>query len=160
MLDSTPCDSSHWAQLLITPLPFPLNSYVHSYIGLINGDSCHRIEVEGPLSFMNRIFEREVISPDEILKGLEVNPFMPFYRPSSEAIGEPIHDRTLVESILQYSRETLPSDVPQDARYCPNCTTNSCNSNSVVSIVCSKFPQLGELPKEAVGRRLTLEDIV
>lgn len=160
MLDSTSFNNSqYWAQLLITPLPFPLNSFAHSYIGLKERGKFFRIELKTPSSYKQRDFIQEV---DEfgIYQGLEMFPFNPFLpKFSSEVINSVRGDRDLVQSIIEYVRTTLFDEYPFPT-YSPMCTSNCTNSNTFTSFLCSKFPQLGELPKEAVGRRVRLDDMV
>lgn len=160
MLDFTSHNNSkYWAQLMITPLPIPLNSYAHSYIGLREKDKFFRIELKGPSSYEQQDFIEEV-DESGIYQGLEIVPFNPFSpRFSSEIVNSVSEDRNLVQSIIHYVENFLPQEYPFPT-YSPMCTSNCTNSNTFISFLCSKFPQLGELPKEAVGRRATLEDRV
>ena len=68
-----------------------------------------------------------------------------------------LEDLELTRSILDFATNELPFLIPEGTQYCGARTPNSFNSNSVIHLICSKNPQLGELPSEAVGKRPNLE---
>lgn len=150
-------NSSSRTKLLVSPLPLYPN-VLHAYLALRLGDEFYRVELKFPSALRERKFVEQVSNMKYAIEGQER--FIPFF--SSIFVERPrlitlLEDSKLTRSILDYATNELPFLIPKGTQYCGARTPNSFNSNSVIHLICSQFPQLGELPPEAAGKRLNLE---
>ena len=159
MLDINSLDfnSSYWTKLMVSPL-LHRSSVLHAYLALRLEDNFYRVELKFPSKLERREFVESVSNEREAVEGLERFVTFPFSLHVKEpSIITSIEDSKLTKDILDYARYELPFQIPADAQYCSGCTEESFNSNSVIHLICSQCPQLGELPSQAVGKRLDLE---
>ena len=153
-------NSSYWTKFLVSPLPlYP--DILHAYLALRLGDEFYRVELKFPSALRERKFVEQVSNMKYATEGQErfIFSFSPFFPIS---VGRPklitlLEDLELTRSILDYARNELPFLIPEGTQYCSARTPNSFNSNSVIHLICSQYPQLGQLPSEAVGKKPNLE---
>ena len=155
--NSSNSNSCYWTKLMVSPL-LDNSSVLHAYLALRLKDNFYRVELKFPSMLERREFVEFVPNEYQAISGLERFVPYPFclFTAKPEIIIS-IGDSRLTKDVLDYSRFELPHQIPVDATYCSGCTEESFNSNSIIHLISSQFPQLGELPSQAVGKKPDLE---